>query len=145
MRQTTMANIATVERTWYVVDATDMTLGRLSSQVASILRGKNKPTFTPHVDCGDYVIVVNAEKIKLTGNKLEKKMYYNHSGHIGGLRTRSAKTMVDKYPTEMLERAIKGMLPKTTLGRQQGMHLFVYAGNEHPHSAQQPVELKLKG
>ncbi|WP_423364206.1 50S ribosomal protein L13 [Mycoplasma sp. P36-A1] len=145
MRQTTMANNSTVERKWYVVDATELTLGRLSSQIAAILRGKHKPTFTPHVDCGDYVIVTNAEKIKLTGNKLEKKMYHNHSGHIGGLRTRSARTMVEKYPTEMLEIAIKGMLPKTTLGRQQGMHLFVYTGNEHPHTAQQPVELKIKG
>lgn len=145
MRQTTMANAQTVERKWFVVDATDLTLGRLSSQVATILRGKHKPTYTPHVDCGDYVVVVNAEKIRLTGNKLEKKMYYNHSGHIGGLRVRSAKTMIEKYPIEMLERAIKGMLPKNTLGRAQGMKLHVYVGNEHPHQAQQPEILELKG
>jgi len=145
MRQTTMANTSTVEKQWFVVDATDMTLGRLSSQVASILRGKNKPTYTPNVDCGDYVILLNADKIKLTGNKLEGKMYYNHSGHIGGLRVRTAKTMVNEYPVEMLERAIKGMLPKNTLGRAQGMKLFVYAGNEHPHAAQQPKVLEIKG
>ena len=145
MRQTTMANASTVERKWFVVDATDLTLGRLSSQVAAILKGKHKPTYTPHVDCGDYVIVLNADKIKLTGNKLNKKMYYNHSRHIGGLRVRDAKTMLDKYPTEMLERAIKGMLPKNTLGTNQLKKLFVYAGNEHPHVAQKPEELVIKG
>ena len=145
MRQTTMANNSTVERRWFVVDATDVTLGRLSSQIATILRGKNKPTYTPHVDCGDYVIVLNANKIKLTGNKLEDKMYYNHSGYIGGLRARNAKTMIDKYPVEMLERAIKGMLPKNTLGRQQGKKLFVYADDQHPHMAQKPEKLEIKG
>lgn len=145
MRQTTMANANTVERKWFVVDATDVTLGRLASQVASILKGKHKPTYTPHVDCGDYVIVLNADKIKLTGDKLNKKMYYNHSRHIGGLRVRDAKTMIADYPTEMLERAIKGMLPKNTLGRAQGMKLFVYANDTHPHSAQKPEELVLKG
>ncbi|MDF9866905.1 large subunit ribosomal protein L13 [Bacilli bacterium PM5-3] len=145
MRQTTMANSSTVERKWFVVDATDITLGRLSSQVATILRGKHKPTYTPNVDCGDYVIVLNADKIKLTGNKLEGKMYYNHSGHIGGLRVRTAKTMINEYPVEMLERAIKGMLPKNTLGRKQGMKLFVYNTNEHPHAAQQPEVLEIKG
>lgn len=145
MRQTTMANADTVERKWFVVDATDVTLGRLASQVASILRGKHKPTYTPHVDCGDYVIVVNAEKIKLSGDKMEKKMYYNHSRHIGGLRVRNAKTMVDKYPVEMLERAIKGMLQHNTLGAQMSKKLFVYAGNEHPHLAQKPEVLKIKG
>lgn len=145
MRQTTMANASSVERKWFVVDATDLTLGRLSSQVAAILKGKHKPTYTPHVDCGDYVIVLNADKIKLTGNKLNQKMYYNHSRHIGGLRVRDAKTMVEKYPSEMLERAIKGMLPKNTLGANQLKKLFVYAGNEHPHMAQKPEELVIKG
>lgn len=145
MRQTTMANESTIERKWFVVDATDVTLGRLASQVAAILRGKHKPTFTPHVDCGDYVIVLNADKIRLTGNKVEDKMYYNHSGHIGGLRTRSAKTMLEKYPEEMLERAIKGMLQHNTLGRQQAKKLFVYNTAEHPHMAQKPEVLEIKG
>ena len=145
MRQTTMANKSTVERKWFVVDATGITLGRLSSQVAAILRGKHKPTYTPHVDCGDYVIILNADKIKLTGNKLEGKKYYNHSGHIGGLRVRTAETMINKYPVEMLEKAIHGMLPKNTLGRQQGKKLFVYTTNEHPHTAQQPEVLEIKG
>ena len=145
MRQTTMANKATVEKKWFVVDATDVTLGRLASQVASILKGKHKPTYTPHVDCGDYVIVLNADKIKLTGNKLEGKMYYNHSGYVGGLRVRTAKTMLNNYPVEMLERAIKGMLPKNTLGREQGMKLFVYTSDTHPHAAQKPEVLEIKG
>ncbi len=145
MRQTTMANAQTVERKWFVVDATDIALGRLSSQVAAILRGKHKPTYTPHVDCGDYVIILNADKIKLTGNKLNDKMYYNHSGYIGGLRKRNAKTMIEKYPIEMLERSIKGMLPKTTLGRQQGMKLFIYNTDTHPHMAQKPEKLEIKG
>lgn len=145
MRQTTMAKESTVERKWFVVDATGLTLGRLSSQVAAILRGKHKPTYTPHVDCGDYVIILNADKIKLTGNKLEGKKYYNHSGHIGGLRVRTAKTMLEKHPVEMLERAIHGMLQKNTLGRQQGKKLFVYTTNEHPHAAQKPEVLEIKG
>lgn len=145
MRQTTMANKSTIERKWFVVDAEGVTLGRLASQVATILRGKHKPTYTPHVDCGDYVIILNADKVKLTGNKLNDKMYYNHSGHIGGLRTRSAKTMIEKYPVEMLERAIKGMLQHNTLGREQGSKLFVYTGNEHPHAAQKPEVLEIKG
>lgn len=143
MRQTTLANANTVERKWFVVDATGLTLGRLSSQVATILRGKHKPTYTPNVDCGDYVIVLNADKIILTGNKMDGKKYYNHSGHIGGLRVRSAKTMLDKYPIEMMERSIKGMLPHNTLGRQQGMKLFVYTDDNHPHAAQKPEVLKI--
>lgn len=141
MRQTTLANANTVERKWFVVDATGLTLGRLSSQVATILRGKHKPTYTPNVDCGDYVIVLNADKIVLTGNKMDGKKYYNHSGHIGGLRVRSAKTMIDKYPIEMMERSIKGMLPHNTLGREQGKKLFVYTTDEHPHAAQKPEVL----
>lgn len=145
MRQTTMANEATITRNWYIVDAEGKTLGRLASEVATVLRGKNKPTFTPHVDCGDFVIVINCEKIALTGNKLEGKLYHTHSGHIGGLRTRTAKTMLAQYPVEMIEKAIKGMLPKNTLGRKQGMKLFAYAGNEHPHAAQKPVVMEIKG
>lgn len=143
--RTYMANESTIERQWYIVDAEGKTLGRLASQVAAVLRGKHKPTFTPHVDCGDNVIVINAEKVVLTGNKLDKKMYYNHSLHIGGLRTRSAKTMVEKYPEEMVKRAIVGMLPHNRLGRKQARKLFVYAGDEHKHEAQQPKELEIKG
>lgn len=143
MRQTTLANANTVERKWFVVDATGLTLGRLSSQVATILRGKHKPTYTPNVDCGDYVIVLNADKIVLTGNKLEGKKYYNHSGHIGGLRVRTAKTMLAKYPIEMIERSIKGMLPHNTLGTQQGKKLFVYTDDNHPHAAQKPEVLEI--
>lgn len=132
-----------VSRKWYVIDANDMPLGRVASKAAHVLRGKHKVTFTPHVDCGDYVIIVNASKVKLTGNKLNDKMYYNHSGYTGGLRVRSAKVMKEQYPEEMLERAVKGMLPKGRLGRQMYKKLFVYAGSEHNHSAQKPVEMKL--
>ena len=136
MRQTTMANAATIERKWYVVDATDLTLGRLASEVASVLRGKNKPTYTPHVDTGDYVIIINADKVVMTGKKLDNVNYYRHSGWLGGLKVKTAR---------QFEAAVKGMLPHNTLGRKQGMKLFVYAGNEHPHAAQKPVELKIKG
>ena len=141
---TFMEKKETVERKWYVVDAEGVALGRLATKVATVLKGKHKPTYTPHIDCGDYVIVVNAEKVKLTGNKLNDKMYYNHSGYTGGLRERNAKTMIEKYPEEMIERAVKGMLPKGRLGRQMYTKLFVYAGPEHKHAAQQPVELKVK-
>ena len=144
MRQTTMLKPAEVVRQWYVVDATGLTLGRLSTEVAAVLRGKHKPTFTPNVDCGDFVIVINADKIVVTGNKLETKNYYNHSQFSGGLRTRSAKTMIENYPVEMFERAVWGMLPKGRLGRQIYKKLFVYEGNEHPHSAQQPETLDVK-
>ena len=126
----------TVERKWYVIDATDVVLGRLASKVATILKGKNKATFTPHIDCGDYVIIVNASKVKLTGNKLDKKLYYNHSGYVGGLRVRKAEEMISKYPVEMVERAIKGMLPNGRLGRAMYKKLFVYADGEHKHMAQ---------
>lgn len=142
MKNTYMQKKEEVSRNWYVIDATDMTLGRLASKVATILRGKHKPTYTPHIDCGDYVIVVNASKVNLTGNKLDKKIYYNHSGYPGGLRERTARTMIENYPEEMIERAVKGMLPKGRLGRQMYKKLFVYAGSDHPHQAQQPVELK---
>ena len=142
--KTFMQRKETVERNWYVVDATGKTLGRLATQVATVLRGKNKPTYTPHVDCGDYVIVVNADKVVLTGNKLEDKKYYNHSGYPGGLRERTAKEMIEKYPEEMVERAIKGMLPHGRLGRAMGKKLFVYRGADHKHEAQKPVALEIK-
>lgn len=145
MRQTYMANAATVDKKWYVIDAEGQTLGRLSSEVASILRGKHKPTFTPHVDTGDHVIIINAEKIVLTGKKLSDKIYRRHSMHPGGLKERTAGEMVAKYPTELLELSIKGMLPKNTLGRKQGMKLHVYTGSEHPHEAQQPEKYELRG
>ena len=141
---TFMQKKAEVERKWYIIDATDLPLGRVASKVAHILRGKHKVTFTPHVDCGDYVIILNASNVKLTGNKLTDKMYYNHSGYTGGLRIRSAKEMKERYPEEMIERAVKGMLPKGRLGRQMYKKLFVYAGNEHKHLAQKPVEITVK-
>nr|DAZ19405.1 MAG TPA: 50S ribosomal protein L13 [Caudoviricetes sp.] len=141
---TFMQKKAEVERKWYIIDATDLPLGRVASKAAHILRGKHKVTFTPHVDCGDYVIILNASNVKLTGNKLTDKMYYNHSGYTGGLRIRSAKEMKERYPEEMIERAVKGMLPKGRLGRQMYKKLFVYAGNEHKHLAQKPVEIKVK-
>ena len=134
----------TVERKWYVIDATDVVLGRLASKVATILKGKNKATFTPHIDCGDYVIIINADKVKLTGNKVNDKMYYNHSGFPGGLRERNAKTMLEKYPEEMVERAIKGMLPNGRLGRAMYKKLFVYADGDHKHIAQKPEVLETK-
>ena len=134
----------TVERKWYVIDATDVVLGRLASKVATILKGKNKATFTPHIDCGDYVIIVNASKVKLTGNKSDKKLYYNHSGYVGGLRVRKAEEMISKYPVEMVERAIKGMLPNGRLGRAMYKKLFVYADGEHKHMAQKPEVLEIK-
>ena len=133
-----------VTRDWYVVDAEGQTLGRLATKVANVLRGKHKPTYTPHIDGGDYVIVVNANKVVLTGNKLNDKMYYNHSRYTGGLRERTAKEMIENYPVEMVERAVKGMLPKGRLGRQMYKKLFVYAEGNHPHSAQMPKEMKVK-
>ena len=144
MKDTFMQKKETVERNWYVIDATDVTLGRLASKVATILRGKHKPTYTPHVDCGDYVIIVNASKVNLTGNKLDKKIYYNHSGYTGGLRERTAREMKEKYSEEMIERAVTGMLPKGRLGRQMFKKLFVYEGSEHPHMAHTPVSMEVK-
>ncbi|MBE6126260.1 MAG: 50S ribosomal protein L13 [Erysipelotrichaceae bacterium] len=143
MRQTTMLKPKEVERTWYVVDGAGKTLGRLSTVVASVLRGKHKPTYTPNVDCGDFVIVVNADKIVVTGNKLDTKNYYHHSQFPGGMRIRSMRTMKDKYTVEWVEKSIQGMLPHTKLGDVQRKHLFVYKGSEHPHAAQKPVELKV--
>ncbi|WP_449621810.1 50S ribosomal protein L13 [Robertmurraya sp. Marseille-Q9965] len=145
MRTTFMANANNIERKWYVVDAEGKTLGRLTSEVASILRGKHKPTFTPHVDTGDHVIIINASKIHLTGKKLTDKIYYRHSLHPGGLKTRTALEMRTNYPERMLELAIKGMLPKNSLGRQQFKKLHVYAGAEHPHEAQKPEVYELRG
>ena len=133
----------TVERKWYVIDAEGKSLGRVASKAAHMLRGKHKPTFTPHIDCGDYIIIVNAEKVLLTGNKLNDKMYYNHSMYAGGLRERTAKEMIERYPEEMIERAVKGMLPKGRLGRQMYKKLFVYAGPEHKHEAQKPTVIEL--
>ena len=134
----------TVERNWYVIDATDVTLGRLASKVAHMLRGKHKATYTPHIDCGDYIIITNAGKVNLTGNKLDKKIYYNHSGYTGGLRERTAREMKEKYPVEMVERAVKGMLPHNRLGRAMAKKLFVYEGDTHPHMAQKPEVLEVK-
>ena len=145
MRQTTMANAATIERKWYVVDAAGQTLGRLASEVATVLRGKNKPTYTPHVDTGDYVIIINADKVVMTGKKLENTKYYRHSGWLGGLKVKTAKQFLEQNPTGFVEAAVKGMLPHNTLGRKQGMKSFVYAGDKHPHAAQNPVEMKVKG
>ena len=144
MKNTFMQRKEDVERNWYVIDATDVTLGRLASKVATILRGKHKPTYTPHVDGGDYVIVINASKVNLTGDKLNKKIYYDHSRYTGGLRERTAKEMIEKYPVEMIERAVKGMLPKGRLGRQMYKKLFVYDGENHPHMAQKPTEMEIK-
>ncbi|GGE84358.1 50S ribosomal protein L13 [Priestia taiwanensis] len=145
MRTTYMAKASEVNRKWFVVDAEGKTLGRLSTEVASILRGKHKPTFTPHVDCGDHVIIINAEKIELTGKKLTDKIYYRHTNHPGGLKQRTALEMRTNYPVQMLELAVKGMLPKGRLGRQIGKKLYVYAGNEHPHQAQKPEVFELRG
>jgi len=140
--KTFMQKKETIERKWYVIDAEGVSLGRVATKAAHVLRGKHKATFTPHVDCGDYVIIINASKVNLTGNKLNQKMYYNHSGYAGGLRERTAKEMKANYPEEMIERAVKGMLPKGRLGRQTYKKLFVYAGAEHDNHAQKPIEMK---
>ncbi|HIS06896.1 MAG TPA: 50S ribosomal protein L13, partial [Candidatus Choladocola avistercoris] len=135
-----MANPAKVERKWYVVDATGLTLGRLASEVAKVLRGKNKPIFTPHIDTGDYVIVINAEKVKVTGKKLDQKIYYHHSDYVGGMKETTLKEMLAKKPEKVIELAVKGMLPKGPLGREMYTKLHVYAGAEHPHAAQKPEQ-----
>ena len=142
--KTIMLRKEDVEHKWYVIDAEGQVLGKVAALAASVLRGKNKPTFTPYVACGDNVIIINAEKVVLTCNKLDKKMYYNHSGYPGGLRERTARTMKEKYPVEMVERAVKNMLPKNRLGRDMYRQLFVYAGNEHKHEAQKPERLEVK-
>ena len=139
--KTFMASPATIDRKWYVVDATDMTLGRLASEVAKVLRGKNKPFFTPHIDTGDYVTVVNAEKGKVTGKKLDQKVYYHHSDYVGGMKEATLREMLDKKPEKVVELAVKGMLPKGPLGRQMYTKLHVYAGPEHEQAAQKPEVL----
>ena len=139
--KTFMASPATIDRKWYVVDATDMTLGRLASEVAKVLRGKNKPIFTPHIDTGDYVIVINAEKVKVTGKKLDQKVYYRHSEYVGGMKETTLREMLAKKPEKVVELAVKGMLPKGPLGRQMFTKLHVYAGPEHKHEAQKPEVL----
>ena len=141
--KTVSANKATIEKEWYVVDATDQVLGRLSSVIARIIRGKNKTSFTPHVDCGDYVVVINAEKVKLTGKKLTDKKYLRHTGYPGGDRTTTPEELFKKNPASIIERAVKGMLPKNRLGSAMIKNLHVYAGSEHPHQAQQPKELNI--
>ena len=139
--KTYMANPDKIERKWYVVDATDKTLGRLTSEIAKVLRGKNKPVYTPHIDTGDYVIVVNAEKIAVTGKKLDQKIYYNHSDYVGGMKETTLREMMDKKPEKVIELAVKGMLPKGPLGRSMIKKLHVYAGPEHDHHAQKPEVL----
>lgn len=139
--KTFMASPATIERKWYVVDATNMTLGRLASEVAKVLRGKNKAIFTPHIDTGDYVIVINAEKVKVTGRKLDQKIYYHHSDYVGGMKETTLREMLAKKPEKVIELAVKGMLPKGPLGRQMFTKLHVYAGPEHKHEAQKPEVL----
>ena len=141
--KTFMQSKETVTRNWYVIDAKDVALGRVAAKAAAMLRGKHKVTYTPHIDCGDNIIIINADKVLLTGNKLEGKKYYNHSRYAGGLRTRTGKEMLENYPVEMVERAVKGMLPHNRLGRSMYKKLFVYAGSEHPHAAQQPKEIKV--
>lgn len=136
-----MASPATIERKWYVVDATGYTLGRLSSEIAKVLRGKNKPTFTPHIDTGDYVVVINAEKIKVTGKKLDQKVYYHHSDYVGGMKETTLREMMNKKPERVIELAVKGMLPKGPLGREMIKKLHVYAGPEHEQAAQKPEVL----
>ncbi|MBO6205397.1 MAG: 50S ribosomal protein L13 [Lachnospiraceae bacterium] len=140
--KTYMATPDSINRKWYVVDANGLTLGRLASEVAKVLRGKNKPEFTPHVDTGDFVIVINAEKIKVTGKKLDQKVYYKHSDYVGGMKEATLREKLAKKPEEVIELAVKGMLPKGPLGRDMYRKLFVYAGPEHKHAAQQPEELK---
>ena len=142
--KTFMASPSTIERKWYVVDATGYTLGRLASEVAKVLRGKNKPIYTPHMDCGDYVIVVNADKINVTGKKLDQKIYYNHSDYVGGMKETTLREMMAKKPEKVIELAVKGMLPKGPLGRSMITKLHVYAGAEHDHAAQKPKALEFK-
>lgn len=143
-RQTTMVKPSELTRKWYIIDAKDKPLGRVASEISSVLIGKNKPIYTPNIDCGDYVIVLNAKQVLLTGDKLNNKNYYNHSQYSGGLRTRSAKVMIDKYPIEMFERAVWGMLPKGRLGRQIYKKLFVYEAENHPHEAQKPTVMEIR-
>ena len=144
MRTTFIAKPAEIERKWYVVDASDKTLGRLASEVAKVLRGKNKPIYTPHCDTGDYVIIINADKIKVTGKKLDNKLYRKHSDYVGGFKETTLRVMMDKKPEEVVKHAVKGMLPKNALGKDMLKKLFVYAGSEHKHQAQSPEVLEIK-
>ncbi|MBR6401462.1 MAG: 50S ribosomal protein L13 [Firmicutes bacterium] len=144
MRTTFIAKTAEIERKWYVVDAADHTLGRLASEVASVLKGKNKPTYTPHLDTGDYVIIINADKIKVTGKKLDQKLYRKHSEYTGGFKEITLRQMLDKKPEDVLLHAVKGMLPKNTLGKNMLKKLYVYTGTEHGHEAQKPEVLEIK-
>ncbi len=141
MKTTFMANASNIERKWYIVDAEGQTVGRLAAEIAKVLRGKNKPTYTPHVDTGDFVIVINAEKVKFTGKKLTDKLYFRHSGYQGGTTFTPAGQMLDRFPARVLEHAVKGMLPKNSLGAQMFRKLNVYVGKDHPHAAQKPEEL----
>lgn len=141
--KTISANPATVKRDWYVIDADGKTLGRMAAEIATRLRGKHKPEYTPHVDTGDYIVVVNAEKVRVSGNKAKDKMYYRHTGYVGGIKSLSFEKMIEKAPERTIESAVKGMLPKGPLGRAMFKKLKVYAGTEHPHTAQQPQELTL--
>ena len=143
--KTYYAKPSEVQREWLLVDATDMTLGRLASEVAQILRGKNKPTYTPHIDTGDFVVIVNAEKIKITGAKATDKVYYRHTGYVGHIKSETFTEAMEKHPTRVIEHAVRGMLPKGTLGTQMYKKLKVYAGPEHPHQAQNPRKIELKG
>lgn len=143
--KTYMATPSTIERKWYVVDAQNQTLGRLATEVATVLRGKHKPQYTPHLDTGDYVIVINADKIKVTGNKEEKKMYYRHTGYTGHLKSFTYQEIMDKFPDRIVKYAVKGMIPHNKLGREMLTKLHVYAGSEHPHQAQKPEVLEIKG
>lgn len=145
MRTTYMAKPSEIERKWYIIDAAGQTLGRMASEAASLLRGKHKPQFTPHIDTGDFVIIINADKIVLTGKKLLQKKYYRHSGYMGGLKTTTAQEMLNKKPERMVELAVHGMLPKNRLGNRLKTKLKVYAGTEHPHAAQQPEAWELRG
>lgn len=143
-KQTTMVTPSQIEHKWYVIDAEGKSLGRLATKVAEMITGKHKPTFTPHLDCGDNVIIINAKKIKITNKKLDQKKFYNVSQYLGGLRTRTARTMLNEYTEEMVERTVWGMIHKGPLGRKQMSHLFVYEGNEHPHAAQNPQVFVVK-
>ncbi len=143
MKTTTSAKPADIKKNWYLVDATDLVLGRLASQIATILRGKHKPSYTPHMDCGDYVVVINAEKVALTGNKMEKKMYHHHTGYIGGIKSVNAAKLMEKHPEDLIYKAVERMISRNKLGRAQMTKLRIYAGAEHPHTAQSPIALDI--
>ena len=143
MKTTTSAKPADIKKTWYLIDATDLVLGRLASQIATLLRGKHKPSYTPHMDCGDYVVVINAEKVALTGNKMENKMYHHHTGYIGGIKSVNAAKLMEKHPEDLIYKAVERMISRNKLGRAQMTKLRVYTGTEHPHAAQNPVALDI--